>query len=264
MKMETNQNFETFYCFKLAYEKLWQMLIYAITYFNTPVNRRLNLYYQQFRLYALSLTALQDFDIWRNIVRKLPANLLDEALYDYLDDWHEIRKEGQSSLKQLNQILQTQKNVDLPEWFSEAVQNIDGWLEPPADLDASIAGDAFETLALNIKQINRQVKGKLVVYNDGRAEFYAPTGRVYHGEVQRNTNEYKLLEFLSNHVGDPIAIPDLGEILKPPRHQADDDPKRRVPDTVKAIKNKLQLPSIGTLFITNRGYYGLKYPVEFK
>ena len=262
MKNDIDDQGKSDYYFKLLYEKSWQILTFAITYFDQSRNERLDKYYQEFRSYLFKMVILERFDTWRDIVHKLPANLHEETLNEdeALGNWYELQVEAREGLMQLKDV---ELNITLlPKWITEAMCNIEEWLEPLIDLDENLTRHALDTLSRHVEKLNEQLQAKIIIKPDGIAQFHSPTGRIYTGAIRLGTNEYNMLKYLNESVGTVKEAKEIASKLNKLKAGADDNVKRRVTDTASAIKNSLNLKDAKDIFIVNRGY-GLKYPVEF-
>lgn len=102
-------------------------------------------------------------------------------------------------------------------------------------------------------QKHTQTKPKLIFYKrEGKIQHMPLDGESSEDEFKEGTNEYNILLHLANNTGMPFLTGQLVQYLKEVRQGADSpDPKRRVTDSITAIRKKLGKTVIKT---TPNGY----------
>lgn len=108
---------------------------------------------------------------------------------------------------------------------------------------------------------------KLIFYkNTGKVIYIKTSNEMYDAKFNKNTNTFRLLDFLTQNPKRLFSHEVLGLKLKNHRSGAGDGVAssfQRVRDTVQEIREKLKLPKGEDIFLVDYGF-GLKCDVEIK
>lgn len=107
-------------------------------------------------------------------------------------------------------------------------------------------------------------KGNTLIFNtaNGEVSYTSPDGKTYEGELNKNTNSYRILSFLVDQpINKLFDFSELAKHLNSPRgHSREPTEERRVRDTIQSIKEVLNYYG-EDLFISDYGF-GIKCKVH--
>lgn len=108
-----------------------------------------------------------------------------------------------------------------------------------------------------------QINNKLLIYKNGKVSYFSPSGDKYQYKFRRRSNSVLLLKYLALRSGELIDSDKLVKHLNPTKSSSmGPTPDRRIRDLVKYARDKLGLTSKNSLFVVDKGYFGLTCDVE--
>ena len=199
-----------------------------------------------------------------DVIKSLPLNTKGVTMNTWIKDIESSKRllsKGRIEVEKMYQELGN--NVyPIPQWLNEAFITIDSWLKYPHYPQNPVLRKNFSTLEIKIKKINQSATSKIIIDKNGATTYSSAIGTTYNGYLKPNSNSYKLLKYLSTDIGKVHSAIEINKVLNKTRRGANEDPKRRVTDTITSIRENLRLHSNNDIFIVSNGY-GLKYPILF-